>query len=108
MPVPGADIRDIRGKSYRDWRTAGDGPVATRAHAGGLPAVAPHGVVDTTGAGDALFAAFLHFVLTTGAPDKAAQRAIVVAGCAARDDNEVWLWLWPSRPRSLGPICWPN
>jgi sugar/nucleoside kinase (ribokinase family) len=46
-----------------------------------LPAVAPHGVVDTTGAGDALFAGFLHSLLATDDPEAALARAVVVAGC---------------------------
>ncbi|WP_238434867.1 MULTISPECIES: carbohydrate kinase family protein [unclassified Frankia] len=47
-----------------------------------VPAVAPFGVVDTTGAGDALFAAFLHSLLAGRDPDTAAERAVLVAGCA--------------------------
>ncbi len=47
-----------------------------------LPALAPHGVLDTTGAGDALCAGFLHYWLATGDPDAAARRAVLVAGCA--------------------------
>ncbi|ONH32503.1 carbohydrate kinase family protein [Pseudofrankia asymbiotica] len=45
-------------------------------------AVAPHGVVDTTGAGDALFAGFLHYWLGGGDPDDAMEHAVLVAGCA--------------------------
>jgi len=47
-----------------------------------IPAVAPHGVVDTTGAGDALFAGFLHYWLKSGDPTAAAEHAVLVAGCA--------------------------
>ncbi|MBL7502177.1 carbohydrate kinase family protein [Frankia sp. CNm7] len=47
-----------------------------------IPAVAPHGVIDTTGAGDALFAGFLHYWLAAGDADAAAEHAVVVAGCA--------------------------
>jgi len=47
-----------------------------------IPAAAPHGVVDTTGAGDALFAGFLHYWLESGDPTAAAERAVLVAGCA--------------------------
>ncbi|WP_243407769.1 carbohydrate kinase family protein [Frankia canadensis] len=47
-----------------------------------FPAIAPHGVVDTTGAGDALFAGFLHYWLATGDAAMAADHAVLVAGCA--------------------------
>ncbi|MCM3921546.1 carbohydrate kinase family protein [Frankia sp. AiPs1] len=45
-----------------------------------VPAVAPLGVRDTTGAGDALFAAFLHYWLRSADPDDAVDRAVLVAG----------------------------
>ncbi|KPM51630.1 sugar kinase [Frankia sp. CcI49] len=45
-----------------------------------VPAVAPFGVRDTTGAGDALFAGFLHYWLRSGDPDDAIDRAVLVAG----------------------------
>jgi sugar/nucleoside kinase (ribokinase family) len=55
--------------------------------AGGSPprriaARAPFGVVDTTGAGDALFAGFLHTWLRTGDPDRAIATAVLAAGWA--------------------------
>lgn len=43
-------------------------------------AVAPYGVADTTGSGDALFAGFLHYWLATGDADRAADHAVLVAG----------------------------
>ncbi len=45
-----------------------------------VAALAPRGVVDTTGAGDALFAGFLHSRLATGDPGQALDHAILVAG----------------------------
>ncbi len=45
-----------------------------------VPAVAPFGVRDTTGAGDALFAGFLHYWLRSGDPDDAIDQAVLVAG----------------------------
>ncbi|MCM3883926.1 carbohydrate kinase family protein [Frankia sp. R82] len=41
---------------------------------------APFGVVDTTGAGDALFAGFLHAWLRTQDPDRALATAVLAAG----------------------------
>ncbi|HEX4834331.1 MAG TPA: carbohydrate kinase family protein [Trebonia sp.] len=43
-------------------------------------AVAPRGVVSTTGAGDALFASFLHGWLATGSPVQALSSAVLHAG----------------------------
>ncbi|MFF4989358.1 carbohydrate kinase family protein [Streptosporangium saharense] len=43
-------------------------------------AVAPRGVVNTTGAGDALFATFLHFWSETGDPIRSLRLAVVHAG----------------------------
>ncbi|MFD0884860.1 carbohydrate kinase family protein [Streptosporangium algeriense] len=45
-----------------------------------VEAVAPRGVVNTTGAGDALFATFLHFWCETGDPIRALRLAVVHAG----------------------------
>lgn len=45
-----------------------------------VPAVAPFGVVDSTGAGDALFAGFLHYWLDMDDLDNAIDRAAIVAG----------------------------
>lgn len=45
-----------------------------------VPAIAPFGVRDTTGAGDALFAGFLHYWLRSGDPDDAIDQAVLVAG----------------------------
>jgi sugar/nucleoside kinase (ribokinase family) len=43
-------------------------------------AVAPRGVINTSGAGDALFASFIHAWLATGNPIDALQTAVVYAG----------------------------
>jgi ribokinase len=45
-----------------------------------VPAVAPRGVVNTVGAGDALAAAFLHVFTRTGDPHTAIEQAVVFAG----------------------------
>lgn len=58
-----------------------------------VPAVAPRGVVNTVGGGDALTAAFVHVLARTGDPDLAIERAVVFAGyrvgAAAGEDG--WL-----------------
>jgi sugar/nucleoside kinase (ribokinase family) len=48
-------------------------------------AVAPRGVVSTSGAGDALFASFLHGWLVTGNPVDALQAAVLYAGWKVGD-----------------------
>lgn len=48
-------------------------------------AVAPRGVVSTAGAGDALFASFLHGWLTTGNPIAALESAVLYAGWKVGD-----------------------
>jgi sugar/nucleoside kinase (ribokinase family) len=48
-------------------------------------AVAPRGVVSTSGAGDALFASFLHGWLATGSPVPALQSAVLHAGWKVGD-----------------------
>jgi len=47
-----------------------------------VPAVAPRGVTNTAGAGDALAAAFMHVYAETGDPHEAIEQAIVFAGYA--------------------------
>jgi len=47
-----------------------------------VPAVAPRGVVNTTGAGDALAAAFMHVYAGTGDPHAAIGQAVLFAGHA--------------------------
>jgi len=58
-----------------------------------VPAVAPRGVVNTVGAGDALTAAFVHVLTRTGDPSLAIEQAVIFAGyrvgAAAREDG--WL-----------------
>ena len=45
-----------------------------------VPAVMPRPIVSTSGAGDALFAAFMHYYSDTGDPEGAMRRAVVFAG----------------------------
>lgn len=52
-------------------------------------AVAPRGVVNTTGAGDALFASFLHGWLAEGNPAEALAQAVVYAGWKVGDRSPV-------------------
>lgn len=57
-----------------------------------IPAVAPGPVVNTAGAGDALFAAYLHASHTAGHdPGSAAERAVLVAGYAVSAPGEPYL-----------------
>lgn len=50
-----------------------------------VPAVAPRGVVSTAGAGDTLFASFLHGWIASGNPVRAIERAVLHAGWAVGD-----------------------
>lgn len=50
-----------------------------------VPAAAPRGVVSTAGAGDTLFASFLHGWLATGNPIRAVERAVLHAGWVIGD-----------------------
>jgi sugar/nucleoside kinase (ribokinase family) len=50
-----------------------------------VPAASPRGVVSTAGAGDTLFASFLHGWLATGNPVRAVERAVLYAGWAIGD-----------------------
>lgn len=50
-----------------------------------VPAASPRGVVSTAGAGDTLFASFLHGWLATGNPIRAIERAVLYAGWAIGD-----------------------
>lgn len=50
-----------------------------------VPAVAPRGVVSTSGAGDTLFASFTHGWLATGNPVRSIERAVLYAGWAVGD-----------------------
>jgi len=72
-----------------------------------IPSAEPRPVVNTIGAGDALFASFLHYYLKNGDPEEAMQRAVLFAGFKAgsigaaegflsESDMEV---LWASRQR---------
>ena len=47
-----------------------------------VPAVAPHGVISTAGAGDTLAAAFMHVYAATGDPHAAIGQAVLFAGSA--------------------------
>lgn len=50
-----------------------------------VPAVIPRGVVSTAGAGDTLFASFIHGWLASGCPIRAVERAVLYAGWAIGD-----------------------
>jgi acarbose 7IV-phosphotransferase len=50
-----------------------------------VPAVAPRGVISTAGAGDTLFASFIHGWLATGNPVRSIERAVLYAGWAVGD-----------------------
>lgn len=50
-----------------------------------VEALAPRGVVNTSGAGDALFASFLHGWLATGNPVEALRQAVLYAGWTVGD-----------------------
>jgi sugar/nucleoside kinase (ribokinase family) len=54
-----------------------------------VSATAPRGVVNTSGAGDALFASFLHGWLADGNPVEALARAVVYAGWKVGDPSPV-------------------
>jgi len=58
-----------------------------------VPAVAPRGVVNTVGAGDALAAAFLHVWSRTGDPHLALEQAVLFAGyrVGAASGEDGWL-----------------
>ncbi|MQA95367.1 MAG: carbohydrate kinase family protein [Streptosporangiales bacterium] len=90
-------------------------------------AIAPRGVINTSGAGDALFAAFLHGWLATGDPVSAAEDAVLIAGWKIGDvfpgsgslsDHELSAlrathgvrssltrWKEPPHPAGEGPSC---
>jgi sugar/nucleoside kinase (ribokinase family) len=86
---------------------AGDGCVL------GLPdgrlvrveAVTPRGVVSTSGAGDTLFASFLHSWLATGNPVTAIGRAVLHAGWAVGDSFPCTAGLTGAELDSLEAIC---
>ena len=48
---------------------------------GKFPAIAPKGIVNTIGAGDALFSAFVHFFTKTSDPYLSIKKAVYFAGC---------------------------
>jgi sugar/nucleoside kinase (ribokinase family) len=58
-----------------------------------VPAVAPRGVVNTVGAGDALAAAFVHLLTRTGDPHLAVEQAVLFAGyrVGATAGEDGWL-----------------
>ncbi|MER7128163.1 carbohydrate kinase family protein [Streptosporangium saharense] len=66
-----------------------------------VEAVAPRGVVNTTGAGDALFATFLHFWSETGDPVRSLRPAVVHAGWKLGDPAPVTASLTPEELSAL-------
>ncbi len=70
-----------------------------------VPAVTPRGVVSTAGAGDALFASFLHSWLATGNPLTAIERAVLHAGWAIGDSFPSATSLTGPQLDTLAAIC---
>jgi sugar/nucleoside kinase (ribokinase family) len=70
-----------------------------------VAAVAPRGVVSTAGAGDTLFASFLHSWLATGNPVAAIERAVLHAGWAVGDSFPCADALTGAQLDTLAAIC---
>ena len=68
-------------------------------------AVAPRGVVSTAGAGDTLFASFLHSWLATGNPLSAIERAVLHAGWVVGDSFPCGAALTGPELDTLAAIC---
>ncbi len=67
--------------------------------------VTPRGVVNTAGAGDALFASFLHGWLATGNPVEALESAVLHAGWKIGDTFPAASSLTAAELADLGKIC---
>lgn len=70
-----------------------------------VPAVAPRGVVSTAGAGDTLFASFLHGWLASGNPIRAVERAVLCAGWAIGDSFPCSATLTVDQVDILEAVC---
>lgn len=70
-----------------------------------VAAVAPRGVVSTAGAGDTLFASFLHSWLTTGNPVRAVERAVLYAGWKVGDSLPAAAMLTEQELNTLEAVC---
>ncbi|GAA1020102.1 hypothetical protein Aple_037890 [Acrocarpospora pleiomorpha] len=68
-----------------------------------VQAVAPRGVLNTTGAGDGLFATFLHLWVSTEDPVRALQGAVLNAGWKVGDRTPVGASLTPAELRAIPP-----
>jgi acarbose 7IV-phosphotransferase len=70
-----------------------------------VPAAAPRGIVSTAGAGDTLFASFVHGWLATGNPIKAVERAVLCAGWAIGDSFPCEATLTGEQVDILEAVC---
>jgi sugar/nucleoside kinase (ribokinase family) len=70
-----------------------------------VAAVAPRGVVNTAGAGDTLFASFLHSWLATGNAVQAVERAVLYAGWKVGDSFPGSAMLTGPQLNTLEAVC---
>jgi sugar/nucleoside kinase (ribokinase family) len=112
LPCPPAQwVRGIfdryPGCSVAGVGCAGDGCVLGLPDGGmvKVPAVTPRGVVSTAGAGDTLFASFLHAWLATGNPLRAIERAVLHAGWAVGDSFPCAATLTGPQLDTLAAVC---
>jgi sugar/nucleoside kinase (ribokinase family) len=70
-----------------------------------VPALAPRGVVNTAGAGDTLFASFLHTWLATGNAVRAVERAVLYAGWKVGDSFPAAATLTAAQLDTLEAVC---
>jgi sugar/nucleoside kinase (ribokinase family) len=70
-----------------------------------VAAVAPRGVVNTAGAGDTLFASFLHAWLATGDAVRAVERGVLYAGWKVGASSPVAETLTAAQLDTLEALC---